>query len=193
MQKSWILAASILIALTGCTTKKSVDYQKPQSECEIDGISAPSWVCGNDQSPPGGVYLGIGSAPMSKLGYGFTVREAAADARSNLAQRIETSIKDKIERFARSTGVQKNEVADKVSTQVSKQVAKVTLNDSKQIRSWQHPENGALFVMVSVSEENVNREAKSGVLSSYKNNDALWQQIQSKEALAELEAEFHKK
>lgn len=186
-------ATAALIALTGCSTKTTTDFKKPQTDCVVEGAEAPSWVCGNEQSPPMGTYLGVGSAPTSKLGYGFSVREAVADARSNLAQRIETTIKDKIERFARSTGVQKNEVADKVSSQVSKQVAKVTLNDSKQIRSWQHPDNGALFVMVSVSEDSVNREAKNGVLSSYKNNDALWQQIQSKEALKELEAEFQPK
>lgn len=180
---------STVLLLSGCSTKQP-DISKAQAECVIQGEEAPNWVCGNDQKIDGNLFYSVGSASTSKLGYSFTLREANADARSNLAQRVETEVKDKIERFARSTGVEKNEVADKVSTQVSKQVAKVTLTDSTQIRSWEHPKSGALFVMIAVDKNNVNHAAKQGLLSSYKNDSALWQQLQSEKALKGLEEEF---
>lgn len=181
------------VVFTGCSSKEPESI-KAQAECQINGSEAPLWVCGNsDPNVNLPIYTAVGSAPMSKIGYSFSVREAEADARSNLAQRVETEVKDKIERFARSTGVASNEVADKVSTQVSKQVSRITLSDSKQIRTWQHPEDKTLFVMISVDRNNVNRSAKQGVLSSFKNDDALWQQFQSEKALKGLEEEFKDK
>ena len=184
-----VVGTASLLLLSGCSTKQP-EIAKAQTDCIIQGEDAPTWVCGNDQKIADNMYYGVGSASMSKIGYGYTSREANADARSVLAQRIETEIKDKIEHFSRSTGVASNEIADKVSTQVSKQVAKVSLSDSKQIRSWEHPKNGSLFVMLSVEKNNVNRAARQGVLSSFKNNDAQWQQLQSKEAIEGLEKEF---
>ena len=137
-----------------------------------------------------GAITAVGSAPLSKLGQGFSRREAMANGRSNLAQQIETLVKDKVETFSRSTGVADGEVADKVSTQVSKQVAKVTLQGSKQIKYWQNPSTEDIFVLMSVDESAMNQEIKAQVQSSFKNDNALWQQFQAKNALEALEKEF---
>jgi hypothetical protein len=132
----------------------------------------------------------VGSAPLSKLGQNFSRTEAMSNGRSNLALQIETLVKTKVEQFARSTGVGAAEVADKVSTQVSKNVAKVTLQGSKQMKFWQNPANQDIYVLVGLPEGNVNAAVKDQVKTSFKNDEALWQQFQSKNALESLEAEF---
>ena len=176
--------AALMLSVTGCNDKTP----EPNFACTIDGSRAPEWVCGN--SGVEGAITAVGSAPLSKLGQGFSRREALANGRSNLAQQIETLVKDKVELFTRSTGVGGAEVADKVSTQVSKQVAKVTLKGSKQVKYWQQPDTKDIYLLVSVPEASMNAEVKNAVKSSFKNDNALWQQFQSKNALESLEKEF---
>jgi DNA polymerase III psi subunit len=179
------LAITVLMIGTGCSSKH--DVVTPDAECMIEGSVAPSWVCGGNTLE--GYYVAVGAAPLSKLGQSFSRREAMANARSNLAQQIQTEIKDKVETFARATGVGGSEVADKVSTQVSKQVARVTLGGSKQLKYWEAPSK-EIYLLVGVPADQVNKEVQQQVQSSYRNDDALWQQFQSKNALEGLEKEF---
>ncbi len=186
---SIFLATALVATFTGCGDKQpSPAEEEADFRCRIDGQLAPEWTCGN--SGLDGAITAVGSAPLSKLGQGFSRREALANGRSNLAQQIQTLVKDKVETFTRSTGVGGDEVADKVSTQVSKQVAKVTLNGSKQMKYWQNPSTKSIYLLVGVSEESLNQEVKNQVKSSYKNDNALWQQFQAKNALEALEKEF---
>jgi hypothetical protein len=188
--KHYAVLASLVGAvffMSGCSSKEP-EIVQDDFECRIAGALAPSWACGNSEIE--GYITAVGSAPLSKIGHGFSRREALANARSNLAQQIETTVKDKVETFARSTGIGGDEVADKVSTEVSKQVAKVTLTGSKQIKYWENPSNHDIYLLVSISRDELNKVIKEGVQSSYKNDDALWQQFQSKNALEALEQEF---
>jgi len=185
---SLAVAATLAATFTGCSSKEA-EPEDVSFHCEQEGVRAPEWTCNPDTGLEGSI-TELGSAPYSKLGAGFSRREALANARSNLAQQIESLVKDKVETFARSTGVGGSEVADKVSTQVSKQVAKISLKGSKQLNFWQHPTNKTIYVLVGISEDTMNEEVQSNVKSSYKNDNALWQQFQSKNALESLEKEF---
>ena len=186
-----VMALSAVVILTGCSSK-TLDEKKVATqvveECVISGEIAPSWACGTSTTE--GSFTSVGSANKSKLGHGYTNREALANARSSLAQQIETEVKDKVESFMRSTGVQEAEVADKVTSQVSKQVAKVTLQGSKQVKYWENPKDNSIYVLVAIDQNTINQKAKDSVRSSFKNDNALWQQFQSKQALKNLEKEF---
>lgn len=184
---SVLMTGLLALSFTGCSNKQP-EVKEADFRCRIDGALAPEWACGNAVFE--GSVTAVGSAPLSKLGEGFSRREAMANARSNLAQQIQTLVKEKVETFSRSTGVGGTEVADKVSTQVSKQVAKATLNSSKQLKYWQNSNTKDLYVLVGVLENDLNSEIKNQVKSSYKNDDALWQQFQSTQALESLEKEF---
>ena len=183
------LAATIAATFVGCSSKEEANPDVVSFECKQEGVRAPNWTCNPDAGIEG-VVSELGSAPYSKLGAGFTRREALANARSNLAQQIQSLVKDKVETFARSTGVGASEVADKVSTQVSKQVAKVSLKGSKQLEFWQQPNTKTIYILVGMNESSMNEEIKNSVKSSYKNDNALWQQFQSKNALESLDKEF---
>jgi hypothetical protein len=45
-------------------------------------------------------------------------------------------------------------------------------------------------MLVTVPESTVNGEVREAVKTSFKNDEALWQQFQSKQALESLEKEF---
>ncbi len=185
---SVVLAAALAATFAGCGGKDA-EPEEVTFNCEQDGVRAPNWTCMPDSGMEGAI-TDLGSAPYSKLGAGFTRREALANGRSNLAQQIESLVKDKVETFTRSTGVGGSEVADKVSTQVSKQAAKVSLKGSKQLEFWQHPKTKTMYVLIGVNEKAMNEEVKNNVKSSFKNDEALWQQFQAKNALEGLEKEF---
>ncbi len=183
------LAGVMILAVSGCSSKEEAQPPKPvQGACVIANVEAPDWACGTYDDPK--AYTAVGSAPMSKLGAGFTRREAIASARSSLAQQIETDVKDKVETFMRSTGIAAGETGDKVVTQVSKQTARITMAGSKQIAYWENSGDGSIYVLVSVPKDQVYKSAKNTVSSSFKNDDALWQQFQSKQALEGLDKEF---
>ncbi len=187
--RNYLVMASLVGAMmvTGCSDKDP-EAARNSFECHIADSLAPTWACGNSNID--GYVTAVGSAPLSKIGHGFSRREAFANGRSNLAQHIEITVKDKVETFARSTGIGGDEVADKVSTQVSKQVAKVTLTGSKQMKYWENPSNNDIYLLVGISQDELNNEIKEHVQSSYKNSDALWQKFQSKNVLEALEKEF---
>lgn len=185
--KSLSLAAIIAATMTGCggaAPEEEADFR-----CRIDGTLAPEWACGNANSMEGSI-VAVGSAPLSQAGQGFSRREAMANGRSNLAQQISTLVKDKVENFTRSTGIGAGESVDKVSTQVGKQVAKVALKGSKQLKYWQHPVNKDIYVLMGAPEAQINDTAKKTVKTSFKNDEALWQQFQAKQGLEGLEKEF---
>jgi len=186
-----ILAAA---AITGCSSKKAEpkkqEVYKPTFTCKQEGVAAPRWTC-IPEVP--GYYAGVGVAEKSAAGIAHMRRVALMNGRSDLAQQIESKIKDKMEGFTRATGNGSAETVDKVTTAVTKQVAKVDLKDSKAIDMWNAP-SGAIYMLVTVPEASVNKEVKKvykkTVDSSFQNDNALWQQFQSKQALENLDKEF---
>jgi len=182
------LAGLISVAVTGCGGESPTpkDQQEPDFRCHQENILAPKWTCTPIVE---GAYAGVGIAQKSAAGMGHMRRVAMANGRSDLAQQIQSQVKDKVETFTRATGVADNETVEKVTMAVSKQVAKVDLKGSKAVESWTAP-SGTLYLLVTVPESTVNGEVKKAVKTSFKNEEALWQQFQAKQAMDGLEKEF---
>ncbi|WP_300363437.1 LPP20 family lipoprotein [Hydrogenimonas sp.] len=181
-----ILAAGVLL-FTGCSSKNP-DPDQLKSECTIGGQEAPRWVCGLHHDDR--YYAAVGTAKVGKLGFGFARKEALADARANLAQQVALDVKARTTQFARSTGVGDDETVERVVENVSKQVARVTLHDSQQEAYWENPADGSIYLLVKVDRDKVDETAKQAIVSSYRNDEALWQQFQAKQALKALDEEF---
>ncbi|MEN4046002.1 LPP20 family lipoprotein [Sulfurimonas sp. NW15] len=194
IMKNIIATTLIAAAITGCSSKKAEPKKQevytPTFTCKQEGVAAPRWTC-IPEVP--GYYAGVGVAEKSAAGIAHMRRVALMNGRSDLAQQIESKIKDKMEGFTRATGNGSAETVDKVTTAVTKQVAKVDLKDSKAIDMWTAP-SGAIYMLVTVPESSVNQEVKKAykktVASSFQNDNALWQQFQSKQALENLDKEF---
>ncbi len=179
------LAGLIAATISGCGAEPKPE-EVADFRCKQENVLAPKWTC---VPMVEGAYAGVGIAQKSAAGMGHMRRVALANGRSDLAQQIKSQVKDKIETFTRTTGVGDSETVDQVNTAVSKQIAKVDLQGSKAVDSWTAP-SGAIYMLVTVPEAAVNGEVKKAVKTSYKNEQALWQQFQSKNALEALDKEF---
>ena len=183
-----ILMGSILLSsllFLGCSSKE-VKIIGEGADCNVNGDKAPDWVCQGKEDK--GFFYESGSAEMSKAGFSFTRTMAIADARSNLSQRIEILVKDKVETYVSAIGSGETETVDKVSTHVSKQVSKATLKGSSSVVLWRNKER--MFVLVKMSKDSVAESTAKAVDSSFGSEDALWQEYKSKHSLEELEKEF---
>lgn len=180
------LASLLAITITGCSDKEPKVDEQADFRCKQENVLAPKWTC---IPMVEGAYAGVGVAKKSAAGMGHMRKVAAANGRSDLAQQIESQVKDKIEIFTRTTGNGNNETVDQVTTAVSKQLAKVDLQDSKGVDVWTSP-SGSLYMLVTVPESTVNKVVKNSIKTSFKNDNALWQQFQAKNALEELDKEF---
>jgi len=189
------IATLLILSISGCNEaepKPSQEQAQQQQNddagfsCKQENVLAPKWTCipmADD------AYAGVGIAQKSAAGMGHMRRVALANGRSDLAQQIKSQVKDKVETFTRTTGVGATESVDTVTTAVSKQIAKVDLEGSKGINVWTSP-SGSLYMLVTVPKSSTNKQIKNNITNSYNNDNALWQQFQSKNALEELEKEF---
>ena len=185
MISSIAFASLVAITISGCTSSKPTS-QETDFRCRQEGVLAPKWTC---VPMVEGAYAGVGIAQKSAAGMGHMRRVALANGRSDLAQQIKSQVKDKVETFTRTTGVGDKETVDQVNTSVSKQIAQVNLQGSKGIDTWNAP-SGTLYMLVTIPAADVNSEVKKAVKTSYKNDEALWQQFQAKQALESLDKEF---
>lgn len=180
------------VAFVGCTQTPEVNEATNQAtfECKQENVLAPRWTCIPEVE---GFYAGVGIAEKSAAGMAHMKRVAVMNGRSDLAQQIQTQVKDKMEGFTKATGVGAGESVDMVTTAVTKQVAKVDLKGSKAVDMWTAP-SGNLFMLVTVPEASINgtvkESLKASVNSSFNKDDARWQQFQSEQALKSLDAEF---
>ncbi len=185
---SLVVAGLIALTVAGCSDKEPEVKAVEKFGCKQEGVMAPKWTC---IPAVEGSYAGVGIAEKSAAGTAHMRKVALMNGRSDLAQQVQTQVKDKIEGFTRATGNGSAETVDMVTTAVTKQVAKVDLKGSKAVDMWNAP-SGAIYMLVAVPESSVNDAVKKALSapSSFQNDNALWQQFQSKQALESLEQEF---
>ncbi|WP_457564084.1 LPP20 family lipoprotein [Caminibacter pacificus] len=182
-----LMSLGALLLITGCSSKNP---NPNQIQCSIDGAKAPAWVCNGAANMKDGIYA-VGSAPKSPLGYSFQREEAMAIARDEIARRLDLKVKNLLKRYYSSTGTVNNQTAERVVTSVSKQLTKQTLRGSHLINTWVSPK-GTMFVLVGMTNEDIKNSLKNAVKTTYKNDEALWQEFKAKKAQEELEYQIDK-
>lgn len=179
-----------ILFFAGCSKEPDLyekqDIGKGVEECLQEGVKAPKWTCISDID---GYYSAVGIAQKSDAGVAYMRKVALANGRSELAQQIQTLVKDKITVYAGTTGGGSNETVDRATETITKQVAKVDLSDSKAIDMWSSPSQ-TLYMLVTTPKKGANSQIKENLKSSFKNQEALWQQFKSKNAVDGLEREF---
>lgn len=183
-----ILATGIFI-LTGCGSNNPTPSIPKTTQCQIDGAKAPIWVCNGGANVKGGIFA-VGSAEKSPLGINFQRQEAMSEARDELTREISLKVKNMFKSYESSTGVKKAQTAEKVVTNVSKQLAYMTLKNSKSVAVWFSPKE-TMFVLVGI-KGNLSNAVKQAVNTDFHNNQALWQEFKAKQAQKELDAEIDK-
>jgi len=174
--------------ITGCgsAAPKPAAPAAPTFACKQENVLAPKWTCIPDVP---GYYAGVGIADKHPAGIAHMRKVATMNARSDLAQQIQTKVKDKISGFTQATGTGDSGTVDTVSKAITSQVAQINLSGSKPADMWTAP-SGAIYMLVTVPENVVNGAVKKAAKSSFNNDDARWQQFQASEAYKELENEF---
>lgn len=164
-----VVLSSILFV--SCSSKNEDINEIAVTECTIAGAKAPLWACGNYSED--NRFVAVGSAPMSKLGHDFSRREALANARTNLVNDIELEVKNKVESYMNSTGIKENESIEKVVTMVSKQTSSKTLKESKQISSWENPNDNFIYILVAIPKGNIEKTINSEVQKAIDSLDRI--------------------
>ena len=187
-----VVAFVMVTMMAGCASQTPQPQQQiTNNECMQEDVVAPLWTCIADIP---GYYTGVGIAEKSPAGVAHMKRVALLNARSDLAQQIETQVKDKIESFTRATTNGSHKTVQKVTTMVTKQISQVDLKHSKIAKMW-HAPSGALYILVTMPKKVLNQQVHNAFeqatsTSSLKNEDALWQRFLSEKAQKELEKEF---
>jgi len=188
-----ILFSSAIIAammFTGCgTSNKSISLPKKAMQCQIEGANAPLWVCSGGENMTGGVFA-VASAQKTPLGINFQRQEAMAAARDEIARQISLKVKNMFKSYMSSTGVGNAQTAERVATSVSKQLSYQVLQGSKLLKTWISPK-GTMFVLVGM-KKSIKKALKEATKTTFKNNQALWQEFKAKKAQEELDAEINK-
>jgi hypothetical protein len=178
-----------LLSFTGCGNNQPAPT--PQPMCQIDGVSAPTWVCDGGATMEGGLFA-VGSAEPSPLGRSFQRTEATAAARDALARQIKIKVANMFKQFQATTGIGDAQTAEKATQNVSKQVAMATLEGSKVMKVWISPK-GTMYVLVGMPDPKaVQQEVKKAVKTSLHNDQALWQKFLAKKADKELDEAIQK-
>jgi hypothetical protein len=184
------LAGLVALTITGCGGAIPTPAEEVLDErCHKAGELVPEWVC-TPSLIEGATYSAVGVGTSSNES--MKTQQAIGRARSELAKQMNTMVKTKLEDFMRATGSGDAETIDAVTTSVTKQTAKIDLSGSKKIKEFT-TKSGKLFALVAIDETIVNNKVKDTVKaasSSKGNDDALWQQFQSKQAMDSLDKEF---
>ena len=180
------LVGLVVATITGCGGATAQPEETLDERCRKAGELVPEWVCNSSIEGASYAAVGIGTSKNESM----KVQQAVGRARAKLAQQINVQVKAKLEDFMRATGNGDAETLDAVTTTVTKQTTKSDLKGSRKVKEYTGRKTGTLYVLVAVDDTLVNKKVKETMSSSHNNENALWQQFQSKQALDSLDKEF---
>jgi hypothetical protein len=187
MNKFW-LSVTVALVFAGCMGDKKPPLADAPKEIQNALTGAPKWVL--NPRVEGG-FAAVGSAKVGKAGIGFARTEATGNGRDELARNMQIEVKNMLKQFTETTGIGDGETVDKVTTNVSKQLAKQTLSGSAASDMWISPD-GTLWVLVTLDPKIGKEAVKNSVNTSYRNDQALYQKIMAKKAQEELDVAIEK-
>lgn len=178
---------AVAVGMVGCSSKVDSISQAPK-EIKNELAAAPKWVLATQENEKG--INAAGSARIGKAGTQFAITEAEANGRDQMARQIQIKVATMVKNFTQQTGVGDTQTVDKVVSSVSKQVTQQELIGTQRKDMWISP-SGELWVLMSMSDQSVSA-VKNAVKSSFKNDDALHQQVLAKQAQDELDKALEK-
>ncbi len=182
------VATVVAATLIGCATKTPKPDKILQFGCKQEGVVAPKWTC---VPMVEGAYAGVGIAKKSAAGMSFMRKVAQMNGRSDLAQQIRVQVKSRMKGFTQTTGSQSSETVDQMTQAVDDQIANVDLSRSKTADYWQAP-SGNIYILMTVPEDYINKKVKDIAKTSFKNDNALWQQFQASQAFEAMDKAIDK-
>lgn len=180
MKKILILVCLSAFAFAGCGGKETTTPQMT-NKCYQ---GAPDWVINGGAE---GGLSGVGAAKIGAAGNNFARTMAKSSALDDMARTLNVKVNNMLKTFTQSTGIGDDEVVDTVSASVSKQLTSQELQGAKQSAIWVS-ECDEIYVLMVIDPNTIQDYVKSSVTSSYRNENALWQQFQAQKAQDELDS-----
>ncbi|MCP4722175.1 MAG: hypothetical protein GY860_22175, partial [Desulfobacteraceae bacterium] len=116
---------------------------------------------------------------------------ALAQGRNELARQLSVKVESLVNNFVLQTGLDDDQLVDRLGKQVSRQVTNETLNGSRQKDVWISP-SSELYILVFMETNGIKQSIRNQVISSYKKEDARWQIFQAQNAEEKLDRELEK-
>jgi len=190
--KSTLVLSTLAMALTGCmgsgSNPSKHEIRATAPECVFPDSpqdAAPAWVC--DAPVEGVAVSAVGSREKAAAGIHFMKEQAAASARTALAQQMRVKVSNMVKQFAETTGAASTETVDKVNTSVSKLITDETIKGSRLFRSVTSPK-GSIYVLVGLDRPTAINETEKVLKTSMGNDSAQWQQFKAQKGQDELAA-----
>lgn len=184
-----LLKVGAIISVVGlfaaCSGQSTVSSDE-QCQYQVN-IPAPAWYCNPEVE---GGLAATGSARTNPANDANLQRTMAqASARDALARQLEAKVSNMLSDWARTTGAGDAQTFDANFETVSRQLTQQTVSSTKQTKQWFAPD-GTLVILMRM--ENPAAQVRDGISTSMGNQQALWQQFQSQQALEELDKQIDK-
>jgi hypothetical protein len=173
--KYLVSALVLAVVMIGCG--KPHGYVDP----EFDG--APEWVMVPYVK---GKVAELGSAPRNKMNnFGFQRELAMANARANLAKRLNVKVKSMFKTYVSQTSANGGTM-DSTAESVTKQITKQSLRGSMQHAAWTS-KSGTLYILMVIDTKSVADLMEQNAKSAYGSDQAAYQKFQAAKAQGELD------
>ncbi len=182
MKKSLLLISLVLSIFVGCSNKEIKQEITPIKNAEYKNL--PEWVLQPVYSK--GI-AAVGQAKIGEAGLAFAKTEALSNARNELARQIQVEVDNMFTNYTNVVGTNESQSVDKVATDISKQVASVSLKGSKQLNIWISEKN-EVYVLMGIDNTVLNEQTKSVI-----KEQNIYQEIKSQKAQDILTQEVDKK
>ena len=173
------LLTVFLLILSGCSSKES-EVQEPIptvfDSCMIQSVEAPQWVCGDATAQNSEQIFDVGQATISKLGTGFTQKEASAEGKLKLQKQVEELAHEKIVLFIRKAGLSVGEDIDKTFVVLlSKRISLNVIEKSRVSEYWKNYHLNRAYSQVVVKKETFRKVTRKKVLLELREKAVYWE------------------
>jgi hypothetical protein len=186
---AWALAVA-LIGLTGCGSR-----DQPH-DVSVQGVQLPEWVADpfmNDR------FGAVGISRTSLGGMQEQIDRAMAAGRTELARSIATKVQAAYVRYfteggdvawSADGGVDRQELAQEMSENVSRQITDQLLQGSRRKDMWIHPKNQDLYVWVIIDPAKMDlvaQQVKAQASKELQSRAQVRAELKAKDALKRLD------
>jgi len=185
------LIAVFITIFTGCSSKEPVKEVKIPTvfdSCVIEGEKAPEWVCGNATAQNSDQIYDIGVTTISKLGIGFTQKEATAQGVIKLQKQLEELAQEKIILFMRRSEIDMhNDIDMNFVNLISQRVSEKVVGGARVSEYWKNYYLNRAYVQVVVKKSTFKQSMQREVLLEIRQKAVYWEEYKNRNAGAALE------
>jgi len=179
------LMAIFVSIFTGCSSQEPITDEEHITtvfdSCVIRGVEAPKWVCGDATVQNVNQLFDVGSATISKLGTGFTQKEASAEGKIKLQEQVEALAQDKIVLFIRKAELEVGQDVDKAFVfLLSKRIGGKVIEKSRVSEYWKNYHLNLAYAQVVVKKETFQKVTEREVLLEIRQKSVYWQVFKDK-------------